>query len=556
MLHHITTRMTHWRASLVLPAILVLTFVLCFHGSNWGRVESWHPDQMALGGIKSGDGYLLRPDDFKKPPFHKYVNYVFSKLPNRALEDIFGASRQTRDIGTFRTSRMLTILLFLGCVSITFAIVNDFFSGFVAAILSALLATSAGYVAFAHFLTADIPVLFWMLAAFWFASRILRREHLSDYVFAGLLTGVATATKYNGLAVGIALVVAHLLRTPPKTWPEWKRAALSRPLLLGLVAVLAGFLLANPYAIIDYQKFVSDFVYNYKVTPIYGGEAEGSTYLEFLLCGSELFGWPLLTVTAIALITSLYLALGQERFTLGSKLVLLSCSVFLLYYIKFGAFPRMETRFTLPAFPFLLLATAPYWALLSRKTAVILSVPILAYGVVSSILVGARFNNDPRMLAQEWVIGHIDAGVVMETMNSHVPRFDKLPSVHLKHISAPYISPRSRMFLDKFEEMQDLVRTHDPDDTSGWYTGDRLKRRNPDYVAINSLAYQEFLSGTYAAKFPDLAAFFNSLLSEQLGYQIVFDQKSESPPWWVYPRRIDFLDNRMTILARNELAQR
>ncbi len=556
MFHPITTRKTNWRVYLVLPAILLLTFVLCFHGSNWGRVESWHPDQMALGGIKSGDGYLLRPDDFKKPPFHKYVNYVFSKLPNRALEDIFGASRQTRDIGTFRTSRMLTILLFLGCVSITFAIVNDFFSGFVAAILSALLATSAGYVAFAHFLTADIPVLFWMLAAFWFASRILRREHLSDYVFAGLLTGVATATKYNGLAVGIALVVAHLLRTPPKTWPEWKRAALSRPLLLGLVAVLAGFLLANPYAIIDYQKFVSDFVYNYKVTPIYGGEAEGSTYLEFLLCGSELFGWPLLTVTAIALITSLYLALGQERFTLGSKLVLLSCSVFLLYYIKFGAFPRMETRFTLPAFPFLLLATAPYWALLSRKTAVILSVPILAYGVVSSILVGARFNNDPRMLAQEWVIEHIDAGVVMETMNSHVPRFDKLPSVHLKHISAPYISPRSRMFLDKFEEMQDLVRTHDPDDTSGWYTGDRLKRRNPDYVAINSLAYQEFLSGTYAAKFPDLAAFFNSLLSEQLGYQIVFDQKSESPPWWVYPRRIDFLDNRMTILARNELAQR
>ena len=169
---------------------------------------------------------------------------------------------------------------------------------------------------------------------------------------------------------------------------------------------------------------------------------------------------------------------------------------------------------------------------------------------------GARFTNDPRMLAQDWVTEHVDAGIVMETMGSHVPRFDKLPSVHIKHIPAPYISPRSRMFLDRFGEMQDLVRTHDPDDTGGWYTGDRLAQRNPDYVAINSLAYQEFLSGIYADRFPDLAAYFTELLSERLGYRIVFDEETESPPWWVYPKRIDFLNNRMTILVRNDLAQR
>ena len=78
--------------------------------------------------------------------------------------------------------------------------------------LMALFGTSAGLVAHAHFLTADIPVLFWMLAAFVCCQRIFERGRWQDYLLAGLLTGVAAATKYNGLGVGIAIPAAHFAR--------------------------------------------------------------------------------------------------------------------------------------------------------------------------------------------------------------------------------------------------------------------------------------------------------------------------------------------------------
>jgi hypothetical protein len=52
-----------------------------------------------------------------------------------------------------------------------------------------------------------------MLAAFWAADRLISDPSRRNYVIAGFLTGITIATKYNGLAVGIALLVAHFFAT-------------------------------------------------------------------------------------------------------------------------------------------------------------------------------------------------------------------------------------------------------------------------------------------------------------------------------------------------------
>jgi hypothetical protein len=54
--------------------------------------------------------------------------------------------------------------------------------------------------------------MFWMLAAFVCCQRIFERGRWQDYLLAGLLTGVAAATKYNGLGVGVAIPAAHFAR--------------------------------------------------------------------------------------------------------------------------------------------------------------------------------------------------------------------------------------------------------------------------------------------------------------------------------------------------------
>ena len=97
---------------------------------------------------------------------------------------------------------MLTVALFLLQIGLVYAITGRFFGLFAARILALAYGTSAGIIAFSHFLTADIPLTTWMLAAFYFAQNVLLRGRLLDYVMAGALTGIAAATKYNGLAIG------------------------------------------------------------------------------------------------------------------------------------------------------------------------------------------------------------------------------------------------------------------------------------------------------------------------------------------------------------------
>ena len=109
-------------------------------------------------------------------------------------------------------SRLVSIALYLGALTLFYALVRRTFGSFTSGLLTALLATSAGPIAHVHFLTADIPVMAWMMAAFYFSHRILSGPTRWRITCSHLFTGIATATKYNALAVGLAIPIAHCLR--------------------------------------------------------------------------------------------------------------------------------------------------------------------------------------------------------------------------------------------------------------------------------------------------------------------------------------------------------
>jgi hypothetical protein len=78
-------------------------------------------------------------------------------------------------------------------------------------------------------------------------------------------------------------------------------------------------------------------------------------------------------------------------------------SVFLLYYLKFAAGPRMEVRFVLPIVPLLWIAAAGSWSAFGRRyghVALGLAAVLLVYNLGASYWVGKRFAEDPRMAAQ------------------------------------------------------------------------------------------------------------------------------------------------------------
>ncbi len=534
---------------------LILGFGFSLYGIDWGWVETWEPDQMAFQSLFIEGKLPFHPGSFLKPPFHTYFNYFLSVYPLEIVGKTFNVSAEILYPVKLIWSRLLTTFLYLGSIILVFKINRRFFGLFSARIVSLIFATSAGLIAYSHFLTADIPVTFWMLLAFYYSQNILIRGKLVDYLLSGFFTGIATATKYNGLAIGITLVLAHVLRYPS---PLWKQIFLDKKVYLGLLTILAGFIIGNPFAILDSRTFIHDFMYNYIVTPVYEGQ-RGNSYGKFFTCLSEIIGWPYFVFCLVALSTSLlsfFTPKNKQDFKQSGIAILLI--LLEIYYYKFGQFPRLETRFVLPIVPYLLILSGYLWQEIEEKKtrdrALVnsLIIILISYNIICSISVGKRFTEDPRTIAQNWVKTNILPGSHIETTN-HNPTWHKIPGVKLTEVKMPSITGRRKLFKHLFSNNQWVMEklNNREEDQENWYSKDELLSRKPDYIAINSLYSERFLKeGIVSELYPGLRIFFEKLLQEKYPYQISFDRALPPYPFWLYPQQIDFLENRITILTR------
>ena len=542
---------------------LILALIFSLYGIRWGRVECWNRDEMAL---RSLHGELrLRPNEYLKPPFHTILNYYVVLRPIERAEYLY--KRLSRHKVIFNEvrlldSRLLVVAMFLGTIALAFAISREAYGLFAARIVALLFATSAGFIVFDHFLSCDSPLLFWMMLSLFFAQRISDSEKISNYALAAFFAGIATATKYNGLAVGIAIPVAHLLSKYTRHWYEvfW-----SRRLAIGLMMVPIGFLAGCPSALFDYRKFAADFIYNYKVTPHYGGEVAGHSYWGFLTRFDEILGLPGSLLIAAAVVTSLLIIITARAFRRRDAVVFaLAASVFLLYFAKFGASPRMETRFVLPAVPFAILLAGPFFQKMAAQKAwtCVLLFPIFFYNSLCCFFVGKQFTEDPRMVAQFWIEKQIAPGSVIES-GAGSPHWKMLPGLKVAELYVakpnwsknegndvidlrmPHANGRPDLFAKIFANdpwIWQHAKEYEGDADEQLFTLDSLEKRNPQVITVYSSDYE--VPSVLVRKY------YSDLLEQKFPYDIVFDGKSKEPPRWVYPRVIDHLRGRITILAR------
>jgi hypothetical protein len=544
----------------VLGIALILALLFSLYGIQWGRVECWNPSEMALRPLH---GILkLRPSDYLKPPFHTVFNHRLVLLPNERAEYLYKLIRGCEiNLNELRLleSRLLVVGMFLGTIALAFAISLKACGLFAARIVALLFATSAGFIVYDHFLASDSPLLFWMMLSLFFCQRISASGKLSNYVLAGFFTGISTATKYNGLAVGIAIVVAHLTKIS-----HWRELFFSRRLAIGLTMVPIGFLTGNPYALIDYRKFAADFIYNYKVTPHYGGEIAGHGYWKFLGQFVEILGLPGSFLILTAALTSLLIVITAREFRRRDAVTLaVAGSVFVLYFAKFGAFPRMETRFVLPAVPFLILMAGPFFQTLAAQSAWTYAFlfPILFYNSLCCLFVGKRFAEDPRMAAQFWIEKQLAPGSLIESSPSS-PHWRKLPGLNAVELDAakPNWSkaeandvidlrmPRGgglpELIAQIFENdpwIRQHAKEYEGQTGERLFTLDALEKRKPQVITVYS---------DYNALNPLVRKYYSDLLAQKFSYDVVFDAASKEPPRWIYPRNIHCLGDRITILAR------
>ena len=519
---------------------LLLALGLSMIGITWGRYEDWNFDQMAFLGLRPNG----IPYHYLKPPLTTYLTEFLVIDPIRFLAAHFplNTSDPNHSLAiTMVCGHLLTILLYCGSIALVFGSIRKGCGVKSAAAISLVMATSAGLIQFNHYGTSDSPLLFWMLASFAMSMRLARTGRMIDAVLAGLLAGLAAADKYNGLGVAIAIPAALFMQS------GW-RSLYRMPLILGSLSVPLGFLIGNPGAILDHQRFVQQFLYNLYTTPVYYGDTHRLGYLDFLGSFPELIGLPAsLLLLGLALGS---LALLCRRSLQRSELILMIVcgSVFAFYFATIGRFPRMEPRFVLPAVPFAMILAAPALQriALSRWPATATLGALLIYNIFCSLLLGYRFLGDPRMDAQIYAMAHFSRGALVES--TYTPNWNLLPGVTVRERKVSCDSGFDNRFTKIFGKENKVIEqglkdcaAHDPKD---FFTAEELRLRNPDYITFTSVTY--VIAGT-----PETRRFYQDLEEGKLGYAKVFDKSYPRIPSWIYPHSSDALMERIVILKKN-----
>ena len=102
---------------------------------------------------------------------------------------------------------------------------------------------------------------------------------------------------------------------------------------------------------------------------------------------------------------------------------------------------------------------------------------------------------------------------------------------------------RAELFREVFPEwVQPLVAQNEKNPDQGLFTAAALEKRNPNYICI--------YSPDYRVPSETVRRYYGDLLAGKFPYAVVFDADTPRAPKWIYPRTIDHLRGRITILQR------
>lgn len=318
----------------------------------------------------------------------------------------------------FIPSRIAMALIGVGTIWLSFLIARRLFDDRVGVVSAAFVALNAVHIAWSQVIRTDINCSLFMLAALLFAIRSGQEGRLRDTICAALFAGFATATKWPGSSVMIAVAGAafHLWRA------DRDISALVRRLAIATIALLVGLFVASPYILLDWRTVIADV----------GGEVAGGHlghsghgfvanlwwFLIHQVAGS--MGW-----VGLALVIGGFILITRRPL---ARATLLPAA--LLFLVLIASQPQVWSRWITPILPLFAIAAAlatvsagrclAKWAAPRWRVAIVPMVASLALlPSLAGAVVGARERaNDTRAQASAWAIAHIPAGstVVVEQL--------------------------------------------------------------------------------------------------------------------------------------------
>ena len=409
----------------VLPAIVALGLVVRLWGLQFGLpMVRTRPDELLVHGVvfKMFDGNL-NPRFFDYPALFLYLlAAVFAVYIGAGrLAGWFPPSLDAMAIFRLRwepfflMARTTSALMGTATVALCHWTAAPLF-GHAAGLLSALfMALAFLHVRDSHYGTTDVPMAFFMM----WAMVALVRAHLwrkrRDAWIAGVLAGLAAATKYVAGLLVLPLVVVELLHAWARRGDPGRALRETHLVRMGVGFTLA-FLAANPYLVLDWQQALQG------LRDLQASTASGMTPPEVL--GR---GW------TYHLPFSLRHGLGVPLLAAGigglcwaawrrPAVALILGSFPVAYYVVAGAGYNVFVRYMIPVVPFLCIfaghAVAELAGAVARRTRVPAGLAAAALGLVvvaPSAHSVVRFDRlmaieDSRLVAARWIQEHVPAG--------------------------------------------------------------------------------------------------------------------------------------------------
>lgn len=410
------------RTTLALAGVLLGAFAVRLWGIRNGLPFSYNIDEeghfvpVAIGFF----GHDLNPGYFLNPPGFTELLYAIYAVWFGGREAV--AHAYANDPGEVFLIARVTVAL-LGTVAVWLlhmagARLLDRRAGLLAAAIGAVAFLPVFY---GHLALNDVPAMAPATLALLGAALALRGGGARAALLGGLGAGLAAGTKYTAGIVLLPLLTAIVVQARDGREP-FLRAAVA-PFALACVAALGGFLVANPYALLDFDTFHAGVA---RQRTLASGEELsklGLTQRNGVLYYLWTLTWGLGWIPAlVALGGAVRLLLRDRRLAL----VLLPAPV--LYVLFMGLQERYFGRWLLPVLPIVILLAAYGGMALVRvaatraprlalPAAALVGAALLAQGLVATVHVDRVLARpDTRGSARDWMLANIPPGarVVLE----------------------------------------------------------------------------------------------------------------------------------------------
>jgi hypothetical protein len=512
----------------------------------------------------------LNPQYFVNPPALTYVlHLVFAVW--------FGGGHGVRSEyalhpnEVYLVARVTVALLGAAAVWMLYLVGARLFDRRVALLAAALEAVAFLPVFYGHLALNDAATLLALTLSLFGSVGVMRRGRLSDYALAGIGLGLACASKYTAGIVIVPLAAAaaaHYLDAPPGSGRR-----VSVGLVMAGVCALGAFLLANPYALLDFQRFHSELVHQSSLSEEAQGKL-GAPKQGGLIYYLWSFTWGLGWAPTLAALGGA-IAIWHRNARIGWMLV----PAPILFLGFMGLQDRYFGRWLLPIFPIMCLLAAYFGVALgaavidrglrrhrppagaSDDSAIpnggfshgltvggilasfVVALVLLGQGLVYSVhndlvLAGA----DTRNLTRAWMVAHVPRGarIVLEPVvlsswleeagrGSNTKRWVKYPS--LQSVIAPdgTLAPQ----MSHTVALEDYETTLSPA-LIGWY-----EQQGYCWVVSGSTESGRAFADPSAA--PLAVAYYRALAAQaEVVYHVSPYAKGATPPAFNFDWTFDY----------------